>query len=268
MSVNLKQRLKNMAKRNWGDKTIKQNVDYLKKQLKDFGLEAPKYLKQGRLTKNNINALINKLNRQGERITEQKRNYGMTLDRGSEKAIKSLLKDIKVAEKKYIKSYEGELDYYAISTNKTVYFGGDTHIPPPVRVQNFKSMKHLFKVQEPKDTKELMEYLVNYKGLLEENVKEKAKLTAVENINNYSEMLLDLGEVEQLSNADVLTHDKHIEKKVMELSVSQLRYVEALLQKAEIQQLIESLVSKGYTYHDAFDVVIFQLYHADSLVFV
>lgn len=102
MSVNLKQRLKNMAKRDWGDKTIKQNVDYLKKQLKDFGLDAPKYLKQGKLTKNNINALINKLNRQGERITDQKRKFGFTFGRGEEKAIKSLLKDIKVAEKNYI----------------------------------------------------------------------------------------------------------------------------------------------------------------------
>ena len=176
--------------------------------------------------------------------------------------------DVKVAEKNYIKSYEGELDYYAISNNKTVYFGGETAIHPPVRVQNFKSINHLFEVQEPKDTKELMEYLVNYKGLLEENVKEKAKLNAIENINNYSEMLLDLGEVEQLSNADVLTHEKHLEKKVMELSVSQLRYVEALLQKAEIQQMMESLIKKGYTYHTAFNLVIFELYHADSLVFV
>lgn len=135
-------------------------------------------------------------------------------------------------------------------------------------MQNFKSLSHLFEIQEPKDMKEVKEYLENYKSLLEENVKEKAKITAVKNINNYSEMLLDLGEVEQLSNADVLTHDKHIEKKVMELSVSQLRYVEELLQKAEIQQLMESLVSKGYTYHTAFDLVIFELYHADSLVFV
>lgn len=268
MSVNLKQRLKNMAKRDWSSKTIKQNIDYLKKQLKDFGLDAPKYLKQGKLTNKNINSLVNKISRQGERITEQKRKFGFTFNRGDEKAIKSLLKDIKVAEKNYIKSYKGELDYYAISENKTVYFAGDTPIHPPVRVQNFKSINNLFKVQEPKDMQELMDYLVNYKGLLEENAKDKAKLQAIENINNYSEMLLDLGDLEHLSSAEKLTHEKDLEKKVMELSVTQLRYVEELLQRAEIQQTMESLVKKGYTYHTAFNIVIFELNHADSLVIV
>ena len=268
MNVNLRQRLKNITNRDWSSKSIKQNTEYLKKQLKDFGLNIPKYLKQGKLTTKNIIALVNKLQKQAERTIEQKRNYGFTFNKGDEKAIKSLLKEIKVAEKNYINSYKGELDYYAISENKTAYFGGETPIHPPVMVQKFKSINHLFKVQEPKDIPELMDYLENYKYLLEENVKDKAKSQAIENINDYSNMLLDLGEIERLSTAERLTDEEAIQKKVMDLSVTQLRYVEQLLQNDGVQLMIESLVASGYSYHEAFDIVIFGQHHVESLVVV
>ena len=73
MAINYKRRVQNLEKRDWENKSKKSNIDYIKKQLKDFGLDIPKYIQQGKLTTKNINALINKLTRKANKFIEQKR---------------------------------------------------------------------------------------------------------------------------------------------------------------------------------------------------
>ena len=73
MAINYKRRLQNLENRDWNNKSKKSNIDYIKKQLKDFGIDIPKYIQQGKLTTKNINALINKFTRKANNIIEQKR---------------------------------------------------------------------------------------------------------------------------------------------------------------------------------------------------
>ena len=42
--MNLNRIKKNIQSRKWESKSMKTNIDYIKKQLKQFGLSAPKYL--------------------------------------------------------------------------------------------------------------------------------------------------------------------------------------------------------------------------------
>ena len=42
--MDLRRIKKNIQSRKWESKSTKTNIDYIKKQLKQFGLSAPKYL--------------------------------------------------------------------------------------------------------------------------------------------------------------------------------------------------------------------------------
>ena len=51
---------KNIQSRKWDSKSMKTNIDYIKKQLKQFGLSAPKYLnKDKKLTQKQIASIYN-----------------------------------------------------------------------------------------------------------------------------------------------------------------------------------------------------------------
>ena len=55
-------RLRNsLLNREWESKSKKTNINYLKNKLKDFGINIPKYLKNGQLSDSNIKALTNRL---------------------------------------------------------------------------------------------------------------------------------------------------------------------------------------------------------------
>lgn len=73
---------KNVLNRDWENKTKQQNINYIKRQLKNLGLELPKYLKNGHLTKSNIQANINKIVRALEKNIENERlnNTNVSLD--------------------------------------------------------------------------------------------------------------------------------------------------------------------------------------------
>ena len=53
--MDLRRIKKNIQSRKWESKSMKTNIDYIKKQLKQFGLSAPKYLnKDKKLTQKQI----------------------------------------------------------------------------------------------------------------------------------------------------------------------------------------------------------------------
>ena len=84
---------KNIINRDWSNKTKQSNINYIKGKLKQFGLNVPKYLKQGKLTDKQIQANTNKIQREIERIQDVNRKQAniITMD----KAMKQLEKAVK-----------------------------------------------------------------------------------------------------------------------------------------------------------------------------
>ena len=98
---------KNIINRDWGSKTKKTNINYLKSKLKDFGVEIPKYLKDNNLSSKNIAALTNKIIRAIDNQREINRiNYTPQLP-SKEKALASLNKAIE----KHNKTVLNKIDY-------------------------------------------------------------------------------------------------------------------------------------------------------------
>ena len=98
---------KNIINRDWGSKSKKTNINYLKSKLKDFGVEIPKYLKDNNLSTKNITSLTNKIIRAIDNQREINRiNYTPQLP-SKEKALASLNKAIE----KHNKTVLNKIDY-------------------------------------------------------------------------------------------------------------------------------------------------------------
>ena len=54
--MNLNRLKSNLVNRDWSSKNTKTNISYLKGKLKQFGLNTPKYLDNGKLTNKQIQA--------------------------------------------------------------------------------------------------------------------------------------------------------------------------------------------------------------------
>jgi len=61
--MDLRRIRKNINTRDWASKSIKQNINYIKTQLKRFGLSLPKYLSTGKITDSQIRANVKRLDR-------------------------------------------------------------------------------------------------------------------------------------------------------------------------------------------------------------
>ena len=58
---------KNIINRDWSNKSKKSNINYINGKLKQFGLNIPKYLKQGKFPDKQIQANSNKIQREIEK---------------------------------------------------------------------------------------------------------------------------------------------------------------------------------------------------------
>ena len=59
--MNLNRIKKNITNRDWSSKSKETNIKYLKQKLNQFNLPVPKYLNNGKLTRNEIKSNTNKL---------------------------------------------------------------------------------------------------------------------------------------------------------------------------------------------------------------
>ena len=84
---------KNIINRDWTNKTKQSNINYIKGKLKQFGLNVPKYLNQGKLTDKQIQANTNKIQREIERIQDV--NWKQANILTMEKAMRQLEKTVK-----------------------------------------------------------------------------------------------------------------------------------------------------------------------------
>ena len=193
MAINYKRRLQNLEKRDWKNKSKKSNIDYLKRQLKDFGLDIPKYIQQGKLTTKNINALINKFTRKSNNVIEQKRR-DIAIDTGITKDIQKELNKLSkfgkevVNNKNFTQTMRGKFnrDFHNVANANFLlydFFGSDKYgkIKADDFIKkfgdDFTKQELLEQLQEKTKFLDLNNYkeLLQYYGLTNKEIKELAK---------------------------------------------------------------------------------------------
>ena len=93
---------KNILNRDWSSKTKQTNINYLKNKLKQFGLNVPKYLNQGKLTDKQIQANTNKIQREIEKQLDIKRTQANvpTMEKAMRQLEKAVVKHNQLVYKK------------------------------------------------------------------------------------------------------------------------------------------------------------------------
>ena len=93
---------KNIINRDWSSKTKQSNINYIKSKLKQFGLNTPKYLNQGKLTDKQIQANTNKIQREIEKQLDIKRVQANipTMEKAMKQLGKAVVKHNKLVYKK------------------------------------------------------------------------------------------------------------------------------------------------------------------------
>lgn len=90
--MNLNRLKSNLVNRDWGSKSTKTNISYIKGKLKQFGLTTPKYLQQGKLTDKQIQTQSKRiLNAINNELDIQRKQANMPT---MEKAMKKLQKAV------------------------------------------------------------------------------------------------------------------------------------------------------------------------------
>ena len=120
--MNLNRLRNSLLNRDWESKTKKTNINYLKNKLKDFGMNVPKYLKNGQLSDSNIKALTNRL----IKVIDKKREILRTTPDlpSKEKALKSLQNTIDKHNKTLLKKIPMLQEKYNITEKQLNYLMG------------------------------------------------------------------------------------------------------------------------------------------------
>ena len=120
--MDLRRIKKNIQSRNWEEKTQKQNLNYIKTQLKKFNLPIPKYIKEGKLTLGNINANVNKLVRAIDKQIDYNRQNPQSISMDT--ALKQLNKAIQSHNKLVYKKMGTLAAKYSLTENQLNYMIG------------------------------------------------------------------------------------------------------------------------------------------------
>ena len=122
--MNLNRLRNSLLNREWGSKTKKTNINYLKNKLKDFDMDVPKYLKNGQLSDYNIKSITNRLIKA---IDKKREILRATPDLPSkEKALKSLQKTIEKHNKTVLKKIPMIQEKYNVTEKQLNYLMGYT----------------------------------------------------------------------------------------------------------------------------------------------
>lgn len=115
--MDLRRIKKNIDTRDWTNKSAKQNINYIKTQLKRFGLSIPKYLTSGKITDSQIKANVKRLDRaiEKELYTPKVKTY--------EQVYKELQKTVEKHNKKVFKQL-GYLSSYGLTENQMNFMIG------------------------------------------------------------------------------------------------------------------------------------------------
>ena len=204
--MNLNRLKSNLVNRDWSSKNTKTNISYIKGKLKQFGLNTPKYLDNGKLSNKQIQAqtkrIINAINREKDILRKEASKTTV------ENAMKTLQKTVEKHNKLVYKKLGYLVTKYNMNENQLNYMIG--------RDVNVKGYKHDDKYAFSRTNSQfqiidLENFYSNDIGAIKERIKQINKLN------------------ERLTN-------RNIDKEVKKSSEA----------KAQIEEILKNYEQEGY----------------------
>lgn len=223
---------KNIQNRKWGDKTDKQNINYIKRQLKQFGLSAPKYLTTiAKLTRQQIKTQSRRIVNKIEKQQEYNRVHGENINMNQ--ALKRLKKTISNHNQKVLNQLHWVEKEYGLSENRMNYLlGKEVEIKSYRRDKDTRSnIEYLDSPFEPYSLDNMYFSDTNAVNEMIKKVKSKSKMLNKEEIRKF--MKIDKFVVSELSKAlKNYTDDGYMNVNESKQLLYAIKHLDGIQQKA------------------------------------
>ena len=257
--MNLNRVKSNLINRDWNNKSAKTNISYIKGKLKQFGLSAPKYLNNGKITNKQIQA-------QSKRILKAIEEQQDVVRREAsiptmEKAMKRLEKVVKQHNQLVYKKLNYVAKKHNLSENQLNFLIGRD-----VSIDGYKIKdKVVIKRQNTQFD------IINLENFYASNV--ESINTRIKQINNLNKRLTNQAIDRELANdiqslsaienlLDAYVNDGIMEPHVKNQIMEQLKSLNGMQQKAFYNILMASAPKSKYIVSDdEFDQVQLNLYN-------
>ena len=238
---------KNIINRDWSNKTKQSNINYIKTKLKQFGLNIPKYLNQGKLSDKQIQANTNKIQREIEKQLDIKRVQANIPT--MEKAMKQLEKAVKKHNQLVYKKLNYVVNKYNLSENQLNFLIGRD-----VNIDGYK-INNKFVIRRQNTQFEIID-LENFYADSIESINSRIK-----QINKFNNRLKNQIIDREIANdkhsfssinrvLDSYVNDGHMEFHVKGQIMEQLKSMNGMQQKAFFNILSASQPKSKYTIGD------------------
>ena len=257
--MNLNRLKSNLVNRDWSSKNTKTNISYIKGKLKQFGLNTPKYLDNGKLTNKQIQAqtkrIVNAINREKDILRKEanKTTY--------ENYIKKLEKTVEKHNNLVYKKLNYVFEKYNLSENQMNFLIGRDVWTDGYKMQN----KIVIKRQNSQfEIIDLTNYYADSIDSLKSRIKQINKFNerlSNKNINKEIDNdLVSLNAIDNLLSGYVAddTMEPHVKDQIME----QLKLMNGMQQKAFYNILMSTTPKVHYkTTEDDFADLQLNLYN-------
>lgn len=236
--MDLRRIRKNINTRDWSSKSVKQNINYIKTQLKKFGLSLPKYLTSGKINDKQINANVKRLDRAIEKeiYTPKVKTY--------DEAYKELEKTVEAHNNKVFKQLS-YLSDYGLSENQMNFMIGREVGIDGYKVDN----KYMF---QRSDTQFSIEDLSNSYfadvQAIEERIKQiKAKDKRLNKRTIDKELRNDFASLSRINEyLDSWAADGYLSQSEVDVIKAQIKNLSGSQQNALLTMLVQSNMKVKY----------------------
>ena len=238
---------KNILNRDWSSKTKQTNINYIKGKLKQFGLNVPKYLNQGKLTDKQIQANTNRIQREIEKQLDIKRVQANIPS--MDKAMKQLEKTVKKHNQLVYKKLNYVSNKYNFTENQLNFLIGRD-----VSIDGYK-INNKFVVRRQNSQFEIID-LENFYASSIDSINSRVK-----QINNLNKRLTNKSIDKEIANDNISFNavnnvlDTYVNEGFMETHVKsqimeKVKSYNGLQQKAFYNMLMSSNPKSKYVISD------------------
>ena len=238
---------KNIINRDWSNKSKQSNINYIKGKLKQFGLNIPKYLNQGKLTDKQIQANTNKIQREIEKQLDIKRVQANIPT--MEKAMKQLEKTVKKHNQLVYKKLNYVTNKYNFSENQLNFLIGRD-----VSIDGYK-INNKFVIRRQNSQFELIDlenFYANSIDSINSRIKQINKLNKrLTNKAIDKEIAQDTVSLNSINDIlDSYVNEGHMETHVKNQIMEKVNSFNGLQQKAFYNMLVASNPKSKYIIND------------------
>lgn len=250
--MNAKRQLSGLNKRNFSNKSAKENIKYLVKKYELLGYAIPSYLQGKTLTKSQLNSAINKITT-GLNSAIKKENA----TREKQKSVKDTginFTTIKRAEAQFRNSfnYASEIEKEVFLNNKTASFLDKFEIGSPLYFHNFKNKKEFDEVLKTIAPENREQFKQDYLNTLKHNNPKEIMERLENSFNIKKQSFYNPANVKGVGLFD----DFNLDKQFRELDYIRKMEMLSIMDDSEYALMVESLIKQGYSEPLAMDVAL------------